>query len=651
MHSCSFYSLSSSPTAQDLDEYVLLMANRRTDEPDCSGEGSEPQVEEEDLKTQLDQKEKDLMLAAELGKALLERNQELERRSEQLTEEYNQKYEELEQEKHQLHLKLENLETEYVNTVKELQYDLTQLRHEMSEYQKQMTSENKEKSRIIRELSQQNEKLVEEAQQASVRQDAAVSELEFAKERGRTRRSSSSLYLNQLEILQDEVYQLTQRRDELERRLSQLSEEKESFGCSLEEAQDRMMVLERSKRELEQEVHNQKIEILELQETTSQLTAQIEHLTERASTGSGHSQTLYNELSMIGGNNCTTDMAVVTDTDQQLPADHSTDDEIECDDDDFPMFSPNNPAMSNQSLFQQTLSTAQIRDEILYVYNCIQEICREVRQHMEADVDIDQFGDSYGAVGGESKTMTCHLPNESTVDFKRENNEVQENHPDHPADSPHILSLAIEKLRKHIGDLIAFNKQVTAKSCSTAVKESLEEQIKELQCHMRHTQDVLQQSHVKVEQKEMELQKKDDLLREFQDKLLEYQDLISRLNKERDDLQNKKIRSLKFDAVVMQMRKERDEAFDRKNRMELQLSQTKLDLLTLNSQLMEAIHQKIGISQQLDQWQLDMEELLDVQMQKRIQEQLDKEQIIEQLKQQLKSMKSAKAASSFLKRH
>ncbi|KAK3603237.1 hypothetical protein CHS0354_007567 [Potamilus streckersoni] len=367
-----------------------------------------------------------------------------------------------------------------------------------------------------------------------------------------------------------------------------------------------MMVLERSKRELEQEVHNQKIEILELQETTSQLTAQIEHLTERASTGSGHSQTLYSELSQIGGNSGPTDMTVATDTDQQLPADHSIDDEIECDDDDFPMFSSYTSAVNNQSLFQHTLGT-EIRDQILYVYNCIQEICHEVRQHIEADGDIDQFSVSNGAMGGESKTVAAHLPTKARAEFKRENDKVQRNQPDHPADSPHILNIAVEELRKHIRDIIASNKKATANSCSTAVKESLEEQINELQHHMRHTQDVLQQSHIKVEQKEIELQKKNDLLREYQDKVLEYQDLISRLNKERDDLQNKKIRSLKFDAVVMQMRKERDEALDRKNNMELQLSQTKMDLLTLNSQLMEAIHQKVGVSQQLDQWQVYVE--------------------------------------------
>lgn len=45
---------------------------------------------EENLRAMLEQKERDLMLAAELGKALLDKNTELEKRLEQTIEEYNQ---------------------------------------------------------------------------------------------------------------------------------------------------------------------------------------------------------------------------------------------------------------------------------------------------------------------------------------------------------------------------------------------------------------------------------------------------------------------------------------------------------------------------------------------------------------------------------
>ena len=46
-----------------------------------------------DLYTQLEHKEKDLVLAAELGKSLLEKNEELSRENEQLSHDFHRKVE------------------------------------------------------------------------------------------------------------------------------------------------------------------------------------------------------------------------------------------------------------------------------------------------------------------------------------------------------------------------------------------------------------------------------------------------------------------------------------------------------------------------------------------------------------------------------
>lgn len=42
----------------------------------------------------------------------------------------------------------------------------------------------------------------------------------------------------------------------------------------------------------------------------------------------------------------------------------------------------------------------------------------------------------------------------------------------------------------------------------------------------------------------------------------------------------------------------------RKNKMEIELAESKLELLSLNDQLMEAIQQKMALSQELEQWQV-----------------------------------------------
>lgn len=78
----------------DLEDYCVSGDNM-ADTPGVGEEGDYPGEEEEemDVYAQLEQKEKDLRLAAELGKALLEKNEELEMKNGQIIEEFAQKME------------------------------------------------------------------------------------------------------------------------------------------------------------------------------------------------------------------------------------------------------------------------------------------------------------------------------------------------------------------------------------------------------------------------------------------------------------------------------------------------------------------------------------------------------------------------------
>lgn len=67
----------------DLEEYLGEVEKRAAQ---CG-------ADEGDVYTQLAQREKDLVLAAELGKALLEKNEEISRANERLAEEYSHKLE------------------------------------------------------------------------------------------------------------------------------------------------------------------------------------------------------------------------------------------------------------------------------------------------------------------------------------------------------------------------------------------------------------------------------------------------------------------------------------------------------------------------------------------------------------------------------
>ncbi|KAJ8313042.1 hypothetical protein KUTeg_010415, partial [Tegillarca granosa] len=211
-----------------------------------------PEEEEEDVYFQLAQKERDLTLAAELGKALLEKNEELERKQELMVEEYTQKLE---------------------------------LRHELQTTQYQNFTGTRERSDAMRELARQNERLSEEMKHAELREDELSS---------------------QVQMLREQIGILTQKNIELERKIYSLTEERDALSCSLEESQEKILVLEKQNREKELQLQNQERDILELQETNMQLEAQLHHMSSNflhphhySNHHGNQSQNLFSELSQM----------------------------------------------------------------------------------------------------------------------------------------------------------------------------------------------------------------------------------------------------------------------------------------------------------------------------------------------------------------
>lgn len=58
------------------------------------------------------------------------------------------------------------------------------------------------------------------------------------------------------------------------------------------------------------------------------------------------------------------------------------------------------------------------------------------------------------------------------------------------------------------------------------------------------------------------------------------------------------------DEIVKRAFELRDQAVARKNLVEIELAKTRIEVMHINSQLMEAIQQKVELSQQLEQWQV-----------------------------------------------
>uniref|UniRef100_A0A4W5R2C2 BICD family like cargo adaptor 1 n=1 Tax=Hucho hucho TaxID=62062 RepID=A0A4W5R2C2_9TELE len=191
------------------------------------------------------QKEKDLVLAAKLGKALLERNQDLTKQYEKMNKDLNDKLEHLEQEKHELRRRLENKEGEWGDRVAELETDVQQLQGELERHQVQLREADRDKSTAIRELSEQNHRLLEQLNRATEVERQLSTQVHSLRDDFREKSISTNQHMTRLESLQAEIKMLSERKRELEDQVNAMLEENELLQNTVDDLREGTLVLEK----------------------------------------------------------------------------------------------------------------------------------------------------------------------------------------------------------------------------------------------------------------------------------------------------------------------------------------------------------------------------------------------------------------------
>ena len=142
---------------------------------------------------------------------------------------------------------------------------------------------------------------------------------------------------------------------------------------------------------------------------------------------------------------------------------------------------------------------------------------------------------------------------------------------------------------------------------------------------MDETLDVVDDAHqlerlqFHLRQAEGKLRQKDDEIDQLQSRLETIAVQMKGVEEERDNLKADVDESaLGRDEIVKKARESRDAAVKRKNAAEVDLAKERLSVMQVNSQLMEAVQQKVALSQQLDDWKMDMEVLLEDQIRQRL---------------------------------
>uniref|UniRef100_A0A8C3PTX4 BICD family like cargo adaptor 1 n=1 Tax=Calidris pygmaea TaxID=425635 RepID=A0A8C3PTX4_9CHAR len=462
------------------EELALLAAAGEPPEPPPAAAARDPE-----LLSLIRQKEKDLVLAARLGKALLERNQDMSRQYERMHKELTDKLEHLEQEKHELRRRFENKEGEWEGRVSELESDVKQLQDELERQQVHLREADREKTRAVQELSEQNQRLLDQLSRASEVERQLSLQVHTLREDFREKNSSSSQHIVRLESLQAEqvleIKMLTDRKRELEHRLSAMMEENDLLQGTVEELQDRVLILERQSHDKDLQLHQSQLELQEVRLSYRQLQGKVEELSE--------------ERSLQNVN--TTSTSLLSEIEQSMEA---------------------------EELEQER---EQLRLQLWEAYCQVRYLCSHLRGNDSADSAVST---------------------DSSMDESSETSSAK----DVPAGS---LRAALSELKRLI-------QNVLDGADSTVTLLSVE---------------------------------------------------MTTLKEERDRLRGA-AEDKETSERLLQAIRDRDEAIAKKNAVEVELAKCKIDMMSLNSQLLDAIQQKVNLSQQLEAWQDDMHRVIDQQL-------------------------------------
>ncbi|XP_029963759.1 BICD family-like cargo adapter 1 [Salarias fasciatus] len=237
-----------------------------------------------ELVAALKQKEEEVILAAQLGNALLLENRQLKERSEKLHEEYEDKLEELEQGRHELRVKLEGSQSQWESQVGDLERDTRELSAQVERLTRALGEAERDKDRAQLEHGEQTQRLREELSTAMEVERAMSSELQALKQELQQKGSHSRQQDDELiSAMREQVLRLTQKEQVLEQRLESVSQENAELRSSLASLQARLALHDQLSQQHSQQLAEAWQEVEVARGRSQQLQAQVEELQEEVS--------------------------------------------------------------------------------------------------------------------------------------------------------------------------------------------------------------------------------------------------------------------------------------------------------------------------------------------------------------------------------
>ncbi|XP_041864693.1 BICD family-like cargo adapter 2 isoform X1 [Melanotaenia boesemani] len=232
--------------------------------------------------------ETDLILAAELGQALLEKNEELAASLEQKEKEM----ETLQQEKHLLQRKMEMKKLEFGQRETELTADLDALKAELEKHHNQGRDRRKDESEQMAQLANHNQRLVEQLAEAVTLEHSLRTELRSLREEMDDSSFNRSISFTQLENLQAENRVLLERLSHMETQLKASQDDSQRLRTEKDGLRDKVSELQMKLSEKEAEIEQEQGVVFELRTLNHSLRQKALNMGEESILDSTHIQPL-----------------------------------------------------------------------------------------------------------------------------------------------------------------------------------------------------------------------------------------------------------------------------------------------------------------------------------------------------------------------
>lgn len=596
----------------NLDQYNFHSEERRKghrmsfedeEEEECVDDGS-------DLYQQLAEKDHYLMLAAEAGKVLLEKNQELTNHYENLHDDYQQKIEQLEQERHHLRRELTDRENNYESRMQDLQYEVSTLSGQLDVVQRTSKSFEKSHQSTYSDLSVQNESLHKELSELkscnnglmqqvttlSKRIDARSNENRINNNDKVTRNSyygSDDEYTvndsngsiesdhQEMKKLREQLRQLEEHKQFLEESLNELVTEKDALSNTQKRSLGKIAGLEDEVSSLRNQMSMCHDDLDKSRRKNVQLKDQLEEyvlLQQSSQFGSAVNNSLFNELEMS-----------LSEADMNFQSMSTPMKQMKHIDDDEKYSIPEIITSQSNSLVDKVKS--DMRD----IYSKLKRLKQQLSD--DDDVNEEEFNEqlvnngelviklvddvillihekvlSLGAIDARSDSP-CRLDLENCDELSQADSQMSDRDVD-------ILEQQVHDLNQRL-------------NITTTELESVKRDLLTSQAAARDNEEKAQTLTVKSNAQERE---------------------IDALRKEREIV----LADTSMEEKLRQALEERDAALTRENAIQSNFEQTQNDMQKLNNQLIAAVQQKLVLSEQLEQWQFDMASLIDQQLKSKI---------------------------------